>query len=244
MPTRSCSAFSSTFSERRSLASSAPERLVEQQHLGVEHQRPGQRDALLLPAGQLRRAPGGERRHRDQLERRTDPGAHLGLGRLRVPQAEGHVVEHRQEREQRVALEHRVDVAPVRRHRGHVGAVEQDPAGGRLLEPGYQPERGRLTAAGGPEQREELAARYRQVDVVDRGAVPEMLGQSRELDTASGHGVISVSATACARRKRASTRNPAVRPRSAWRDHTHARAGHRDLPARSARPCRRAARTA
>jgi hypothetical protein len=38
----------------------------------------------------------------------------------------------------------------VRRHRGHVRAVEQDPAGGRLLEPGYQPERGRLPATGGP----------------------------------------------------------------------------------------------
>ena len=49
-------------------------------------------------------------------------------------QAEGDVVVHVQVREQRVVLEHGVDVAPVRRREGHVVAVEQDLALGRLLE--------------------------------------------------------------------------------------------------------------
>jgi len=71
-----------------------------------------------------------------------------------MPQPERHVFVDVEEREQRVALEHRVDLAPVRRHVGHVDAVEQDPAGGGLLEPGDQPQGGGLTAARRPEQGE------------------------------------------------------------------------------------------
>ena len=44
------------------------ERLVEQQHGRVEHERAGQRDPLLLAAGQLARPPLGERGHLDQVE--------------------------------------------------------------------------------------------------------------------------------------------------------------------------------
>ena len=45
------------------------ERLVEQQHLRVVDQGPGQRDALLLPAGELGRLARGEGRQLHQLER-------------------------------------------------------------------------------------------------------------------------------------------------------------------------------
>jgi hypothetical protein len=158
------------------------------------------RDPLLLAARQLRRPPRSERRHVDQREGLVDPGLELGLGAVRVLEAERHVVEDRHEREQRVALEHRVDVALVRRHAGDVDPVEQDAARGRLLEPGDQPQGGRLAAAGRPEQREELPAGHRQVDIVDRGrvAVVEPLSQPDELN-ACGHAVISVSATRSSR---------------------------------------------
>ena len=46
------------------------ERLVEQQHLGLEHQGAGDRHALLLAAGQGRRRPVGEALHLDQAQRR------------------------------------------------------------------------------------------------------------------------------------------------------------------------------
>ena len=45
------------------------ERLVEQQHLGVVDQGPGQRHPLLLAAGELGRLAAGEVRHLHQLER-------------------------------------------------------------------------------------------------------------------------------------------------------------------------------
>ena len=55
----------------RSCASSA-ERLVEQQHPRRQHQRPGQRDALLLTTRQLRGAPFREIAHADQVQRVAD----------------------------------------------------------------------------------------------------------------------------------------------------------------------------
>jgi len=58
-----------------------------------------------------------------------------------VAQAEGHVVEDRQEREQRVALEHRVDVALVRRPVCDVDSIKQDLAAGRRLEACHHPQR-------------------------------------------------------------------------------------------------------
>ena len=53
------------------------ERLVEQQHPRAQYQGPGQRDALLLAAGQLCRAPLREVAHPDQLQRLAD--AALGV---------------------------------------------------------------------------------------------------------------------------------------------------------------------
>ena len=48
------------------------QRLVEQQHFGLDHERARERDALLLAAGELRRPAVGERAEADQLERRGD----------------------------------------------------------------------------------------------------------------------------------------------------------------------------
>ncbi len=162
------------------------ERLVEQQHGRVEHQRPGQGHPLLLPAGQLAGPALGERAEMDQVDGLPHPGLQLLLGQLPVTQAEGHIVEHGEKREQRVALEHRVDVPLVGRNHRHVDVVEQYPAGRRLLEPGDQPQRGRLAAARGTEQREELPAGHGQVDLVD-GELNEALGQRHQLDLSSGH---------------------------------------------------------
>src|SRR5205823_3193699 len=91
------------------------------------------------------------------------------------------------EREQRVALEHRVHGALVRRRRGHVSAIQQDLAGRGLLEPGDEAERRRLAAARGPQEREELAARDIDVDPVDGDDVVEPLYELQQSDVAR-HG--------------------------------------------------------
>ncbi len=60
------------------------ERLVEQQHLGVVDQRAGERDALLLAAGELGRLAARELGHLHQLERVVGPrlAASFSLRRL------------------------------------------------------------------------------------------------------------------------------------------------------------------
>ena len=62
-----------------------PERLVEQQHLGLDGERPGQRHALALAAGELRRVPLGVALELHQVEQLVDPLPDLASsGRLRI----------------------------------------------------------------------------------------------------------------------------------------------------------------
>ena len=82
------------------------ERLVEQQDLRLGDQCAGERDALLLAAGELGREPGRIGRHRHQLEQFA--GALVPVAPVDAAHFEGkrHVVEHAQMRKQRVGLEH------------------------------------------------------------------------------------------------------------------------------------------
>jgi hypothetical protein len=81
----------------------------------------------------------------------------------------------------------------VGRGAGHVDPVEQDAPVGGLLEPGHQPQGGRLAAARGAEQGEELAAGHVQVDAVDGGDVLEPLDQPDQPDLASAHAATPFS---------------------------------------------------
>ncbi len=163
IPTSRWMPLSSTCICLRSLRSSAPERLVEQQHRGPVHERPRQRHALLLPARQLARLGPLPPAQLHQLQRLGHARADLVPVHLPALEPEGHVVLHVQVLEQRVALEDRVHVSPVGRHRLHRLALEEDAALGGLLEPGHHPQRGGLAAAGRAEQREELALLHLEV---------------------------------------------------------------------------------
>ena len=57
----------------RSLRSERRQRLVEQQEVGLEHQRAGDRDPLLLAAGQLVVAGAPQARQAHQLQIALDP---------------------------------------------------------------------------------------------------------------------------------------------------------------------------
>ena len=140
------------------------ERLVEQQRPRPVHQGAGQRDPLLLAAGQLARAallPAGEA---DGLDDLADPPGHLVLGDALAPQPERDVLEHAHVREQRVGLEHHVHVPLVRRDAEDALAVELDLAARGLLEPRDHPHRGGLAATGRAKEREELPDPDLQVD--------------------------------------------------------------------------------
>ena len=160
------------------------ERLVEEQHLRLEHQRPGDGDALLLAAGEL----GGEARLEagEPDEREAVGGAAGGLALVvaREAQAVGDVLHHRHVREERVGLEHHRHVAVGRRQPGDVRPADQDAPRRRHLEPGDHPERRRLAAARGAEQRDQRPGGDLEGDVVDgrRGAAGIDLGHPLEGD--------------------------------------------------------------
>ncbi len=143
------------------------ERLVEEQHLRRQDEGPRERHPLLLPAGELARLPLRVVAELDERERLGHPGPMLRLRQPLVLEPEADVARDVEMREERVALEDRVDVPLVGRHLRHVDVVEHDPAARRPLEAGDHPQRRRLPAAGGADHGEELAARHPHVDAVD-----------------------------------------------------------------------------
>ena len=158
------------------------QRLVEEQHGGVVDQRPGERDALLLAAGELPGAAALVPAQADELQRFAHPSGLVRLGRPSLAQAVADVLGHVHVREQGVVLEHRVDVAVVGRHAGHRLAREVDLARGGLLEARDHAQRGGLAAARGAEERVERAAGHRQAHGIDGGDVAEPLGDVHDVD--------------------------------------------------------------
>ena len=93
----------------------------------------------------------------DQVEHLAGPRPPRGRRRPAQPQPELDVLQRGQVREEAVRLEDHPHVAPVGRHVRDVLAADQDPAGVGVLQPGEDPQRGGLAAAGRAEQRDQLA---------------------------------------------------------------------------------------
>ena len=92
------------------------QRLVEEQHARIGDQRAGERDALLLAAGELRRhavGEGGHVHHASSIS--ATRGVALLLAVAAHLQIEGDVVADGEMREERVALEHQRRAALHRR---------------------------------------------------------------------------------------------------------------------------------
>ena len=123
------------------------QRFVEEKHFRLADERPSDGDALALPAGQLRRLAVHEFA---QPEQASDLVCAFCLHSLRRPsdrQRECDVVADSQMRIERVGLEHHGDPALGRPHSGDVDTVDEDCAGGHLLEPGDHPQQCGLAAA-------------------------------------------------------------------------------------------------
>ena len=158
------------------------ERLVQQQDARPVDERAGERDALLLPAGELPRLPPLGPGEPDDLEDLENASAHLVARHAPALEPERDVLEHVEVREEGVALEDRVDVALVRRQARHLPPAEVDDPFVRLLEPADHPERRRLAAARRAEQRVEAPVLDLERDVVDRNDVVEALRDPLEAD--------------------------------------------------------------
>ena len=162
------------------------ERLVEEEHRRLPHDRPAEGDALLLAAGELL-GPVVEQRVDPQDARRfPHPGGDLVLRDAAQLEAERQVLEYRHVRVQRVILEHHRDVAVPGRNVVHHPVADAQLAGGDRLEPGHHPQGRALAAAGGPDENDELTVLDGQVQIGDRDA-----GAARVLvyfaDAAEGH---------------------------------------------------------
>jgi hypothetical protein len=150
----------------------ARERLVEQQQPRIRRERAGERDALLLAAGQLVRPA--------LLQAASPTSAISSRARARrsaarpVREAERDVAEHVEVREQRVVLEHHADAPPP----GGVLepgptarlAVADDPPRIHRLEARDHAQRRGLAAAARPEQAADPARRERQLQAAQDGS--------------------------------------------------------------------------
>ena len=108
--------------------------LVHQHEIGIEDQRPGDGNALLLAAGELARAAVAEARQLDHLERSLHPLFDLGLVQVADLKRKGQVLVDRHMREERIVLEYHADAALMRRHAVDGLAVQEDLAVGGGLE--------------------------------------------------------------------------------------------------------------
>ncbi len=128
----------------------------------------------------------------DQIDRARATAASIcGAGQATRLQAEADIAGDGEMRKQRVVLEHDADVAPVRRRAGDVATRQFDarPASG-AVQPGDQAQQGGLAAARRPQQRDEFAARDRQIDAIEHGRGAEALGDAANVevrDAGCGH---------------------------------------------------------
>ena len=164
------------------------QRLVEQQHGGLDRERPGQRDPLLLATGELVGVAVLLGAETDQVEHVAGPRPALGARPAPQLEPEGHVVEHRQVGEQAVGLEDHPHVALVRGHPGEVLATDADRPGIRLLQAREDAERGGLAAARGPQEHDELTGVQVQVEPVEGVHVAVRPAQAGQLDGEPGGG--------------------------------------------------------
>ena len=155
------------------------ERLVEQQDARLDGERAGERHALPLAAGELTGKALLQAGELHEVEEVQHALADFRLGRAAAAgphrQAEGDVVEHRHVAEQRVMLEYEADIALTQVEAERILLAEENASGGRLVEAGEDAQQRGLAGAGRAEQREKLARRHAQRNVVQRGRVAKSL---------------------------------------------------------------------
>ena len=142
------------------------ERLVEEEHVGLLHDRPAHRDPLRLSAGQLLRISVQQMLHLQQAGGVTHALVQLRLRRARQLQAEGQVVVDLHVRVQRVVLEHHRDAALLGGQRVDGAVADAQLAASDALQARDHPQQRRLRAARRADEDHELAVPHFQVHPV------------------------------------------------------------------------------
>ncbi|MNY07837.1 hypothetical protein D3C86_1406590 [compost metagenome] len=125
------------------------ERLIQQQHLGIDRKRTRQRHALPLPAGNLRRETVAQTIKLHQPQKLPNAGVDRRLVplHLRDLHAESDVLMQSHMREKRIMLEHKTDAAVTHRNIGGVLVAEKDTAAIAIFETGDHAQNRRLAGA-------------------------------------------------------------------------------------------------
>src|SRR5690606_34912370 len=150
-------------------------RLVQEEDGRLDHERAGERDALLLATGELAWLAAAAIGQLHELQHAAHALPDLVLRYLALAEAEADVVGDAPAREECVVLEDHRGIAPVGRTVAHVLALDEDLAAVRVLESADHAQGGGLAAARGAEEGHECAAWHFQVDVVHGDEVPESL---------------------------------------------------------------------
>ncbi len=166
--------------------------LVREDDGRPDHQRAGDREPLLLAAGEVCRMVARPVREIHQRERVVDAGVDLRLPHAVEDQRHADVLAGGEEREQVERLEDVADAPPAqrgglgRRHPGDVGPVDQDAAARRRRQPGDQVQDGALSRPARPGERPEPAGGAVEREVVDGAdhglSTAEDLADVAELD--------------------------------------------------------------
>ncbi|CCJ92506.1 hypothetical protein BN131_179 [Cronobacter malonaticus 681] len=147
------------------------ERFVKQQHARLVDQRPGDSDALALPAGELRRFARMGKTERHPLQRLAGAGKPRFFIDAFNHQPVSDILQHRHMRKQRVILKDRVNVALPRRQLAGFAPEQANSAVAQLLKARDHPQTGGFAGAGRPQHREKLPVFNRHADVIDRAHV-------------------------------------------------------------------------
>ncbi|MNI57148.1 hypothetical protein D3C73_1121900 [compost metagenome] len=144
------------------------QRLVQQEHRRLTHQRTAQCNTLALAAGHRL---GQLVHHLGQAQRLRGFADALVDGRLVMPaqlQAKGQVLGHGHVRVQRVTLEHHRDVAIFGCHVVDHAITDGQRAAADLFQPCHHPQQGRLAAAGRADQHHQFAVGHLERGVLHR----------------------------------------------------------------------------
>jgi hypothetical protein len=161
------------------------QRLVEQEHLRIAHDRAAHGHALALAARELARIALQQRLQRQDLGRALHLAVDGRLVHLGEREREGHVVAHRHVRIQRVVLEHHRDVPLLGRQVVHAALADADLAAVNLFQPRDHAQQGRLAAARRAHQHRERTIGNVDVHTVKDGDLAETLLDRLNRDT--GH---------------------------------------------------------
>src|SRR5580704_7871547 len=199
-------------------------RLVHQQYLGPHRQCPRHRDALALAPGQFIGSLVDGFAEPDPLQCLARELLALGDADTADRQTERRVLPDAEPRKQRGLLKYQTAL-----RRGTLDRVAKKPnlATGRLFETGDQVEQGRLAAAGGTEQHDELAGRDIEVYLAQSLVCACRVGAPDLAEIAAGDGAYAIighamsprlaapNRAACAAETASANRTNSRAPRSA-----------------------------